>query len=155
MGHGFSKEHFTMKFWIIFINHLDCLRDLGLESGEISDGQISASSEWDSYVSVLLGRLRSPRSWSAGVNEVNQWYQVDLGSEYTKVTGIATQGRGDHPQWVTKYKLWYSENRVKSYYYQEQGSVKVSHNSNRRLSVPKADKCYSKLHKMHVDTGQF
>ena len=86
---------------------------------------------------------------------MNQWYQVDLGSEYTKVTGIATQGRGDYPEWVTKYKLRYSENGVKFYYYQEQSSVhvKVSHNSDR--SLPKADKRYSKLHKMHIDTGKF
>ena len=101
-----------------------------------------------------MGRLRSPRSWSAGVNDVNQWYQVDLGSEYTKVTGTATQGRGDHPQWVTKYQLRYSENGVNFNYYQEQGSVKVSHNNSNR-SLPKANKRYSKLHEMHIDTAQF
>ena len=100
-----------------------------MESGAIPNGKISASSEWNEHLNVLQGRLRSPRSWSAGVNAVNQWYQVELGSEYTKVSGIATQGRGDHAQWVTKYKLQYSNDEASFNYYQEQGAVKVSHNN--------------------------
>ena len=110
-----------------YVYQLDCLGALGLENGAIPDGQLSASTEWDANLNVPKGRLRSPRSWSARVNDANQWYQVDLGSEHTRVTGTATQGRGDHPQWVTKYKLQYSNDGANFNYYREQGSVKVSH----------------------------
>jgi len=102
----------------------NCLGALGSENGGIPDGQLSASTEWDAHLNIPMGRLRSARSWSARVNDANQWYQVDLGSEYTKVTGTATQGRGDHPQWVTKYKLQYSKDGVNFNYYREQGAVK-------------------------------
>ena len=58
--------------------------------------------------------------WSAGKNNGNQWIQVALGS-YTKLTSIATQGRNAHSQWVTAYKLQYSEDGVKFYYYKVSG----------------------------------
>lgn len=58
-----------------------------------------------------------------------------MGSEYTKVTGTATQGRGDHPQWVTKYKLQYSKDGVNFNYYREQGAVKVSHKTEKLINL--------------------
>ena len=100
-----------------------------MENGAIPDGQLKASTEWDGNLNVPQGRLRSPRSWSTRYNDANQWYQVDVGSKYTKVTGTATQGRGDHPQWVKKYKLQHSTDEVNFNYYREQGAVKVSHNT--------------------------
>ena len=118
-----------------YINHLDCLGALGLENGVIPDGQLKASSEWDSYLNIPMGRLGSPRSWSARVNDANQWYEVDLGSENTKLTGTATQGRGDHPQWVTKYKLQYSKDRATFNYYREKGAVKVSNKTEKLINV--------------------
>ena len=100
-----------------------------MENGAIPDGQLGASTEWDANLNIPQGRLHSPRSWSARVNDANQWCQVDLGSEHTKVTGTATQGRGDYPQWVTKYKLQSSKDGANFNYYQEKGAVKVSHNT--------------------------
>ena len=58
--------------------------------------------------------------WSAQWNNGNQWIQVALGS-YTKLTSIATQGRNAHSQWVTAYKLQYSEDGVNFYYYKVPG----------------------------------
>lgn len=96
-----------------------------MENGAISDLQISASSQWDAHHAPPQGRLHFKRSgvkrgsWSARVNDGDQWLQVDLGSQYTKVTGVATQGRNGHPQWVKKYKLQYSEDGVSFQYYKE------------------------------------
>ncbi len=107
----------------LYVKSLDCHGALGLENGAIPDGQLSASTEWDAILSIPQGRLGSPRSWSARTNDVNQWYQVDLASKYTKLTGVGTQGRGDHPQWVQKYKLQYSNDGVNFQYYWEQGQA--------------------------------
>ena len=85
--------------------NLECYQALGMENGAISDQQISASSRlnWNHY--PHYGRLNSQRSWAAGYNNAYEWIQVDLGNQYTTVTGVATQGRSDYNQWVTKYKL--------------------------------------------------
>ena len=98
-----------------------------MENGTISDGQISASSQWTAHYASFQGRLhfkaisKNAESWSAGKNDLHQWLQVDLGSQYTKVTRLATQGRHDYPQWVTKYKLQYSNDGVNFQFYREQG----------------------------------
>ncbi|KAL9953934.1 hypothetical protein ACROYT_G041410 [Oculina patagonica] len=104
-----------------------------MESGEISDGQISASSQWDDFSNAATkGRLRlkksaeSAGSWvvAGGDTNVDQWLQVDLISQNPKVTGVATQGRDGSNQWVTMYKLQYSDNGVNFLYYREQNADK-------------------------------
>ena len=100
-----------------------------MESGAIADGQISASSEWNSNHAAHQARLHFPgapgksASWSARVNNANQWLQIDLGNKNPKVTAIATQGRGDYDQWVTKFKLEYSNDGYHFYYYKDPGQV--------------------------------
>ena len=97
-----------------------------MEHRFIKDGQITASSEHDSNHAAIQARLNfkagggKQGAWSAGSNDANQWIQVALGS-YTKVTGIATQGRNGANQWVTKYQLQYSENGVNFAYYKAPG----------------------------------
>ena len=105
-----------------------------MESGLISDSQISASSEHDANHAAIQGRLNFQETsskagaWTAAANNVSQWLQVDLGKQFTKVTRVATQGRnyssqwhGNHSQWVTKYKLQYSDDGANFHYYREQG----------------------------------
>ena len=102
-----------------------------MESGDISDAQISASSEWDANHAAIQGRLGfqavsgKAGSWSARANDGNQWLQIDLGNQHTKVTGVTTQGRNGYSQWVTKYKLQYSDDGVTFQYYWEHGAIKV------------------------------
>jgi len=98
-----------------------------MEKGAISDGQISASSQLDANHAAIQGRLNfqatlsKAGSWSAGKNDVNQWLQVDLVNQHTKVTRVATQGRNDDNEWVTKYKVQYSYDGFDFQYYREQG----------------------------------
>ena len=103
-----------------------------MESGAISDAQITASSQWDDNHAPRQARLHFKLSgikrggWSALTNDLNQWLQVDLGS-YTIVTRVATQGRNGHGQWVTKYRIQYSDDGVSFHFYKESGgsSAKV------------------------------
>ena len=113
-----------------FIQHLaECNSALGMENGAITDKQISASSHWDANHAAKQGRLHfqavpsKAGSWSAKANDLNQWLQIDLGNQQTKITGVATQGRNDYSQWVTKYKLQYSDNGGDLQYYIEQGQT--------------------------------
>ena len=67
----------------------------------------SASSVWNSDAmghSHGKGRLHSNQAWSARVNHAGQWWQMDLGK--TKViSGVVTQGRTSHNQYVRSYKV--------------------------------------------------
>lgn len=105
---------------------LECQEALGVENGQIPDRKISASSQWDANHASEQGRLHFQASgskvgaWCAGRNDDNQWLQVDLGSQFTRITGVASQGRnGAHRQWVTKYKLLYSNDGINFTFYRE------------------------------------
>ena len=98
-----------------------------MESGAISDGQLTASSQYDANTAAIQGRLHlqvagdKAGAWSALSNDVNQWLQVDLGNQVTAVTRVTTQGRNKNYQWVTKYNLQYGDDEVNFHYYKEQG----------------------------------
>jgi len=108
-----------------------------MESGAISDSQISASSTHPIAAdhAAHQGRLNFQETsvkagaWVAATDDVNQWLQVDMVNQLTKVSGVATQGRdyssqwpwGPHSQWVTKYKLQYGDDGVNFQYYRAQG----------------------------------
>ena len=108
-----------------------------MESRDITDRQISASSELDANHAAHQGRLHfretstKAGSWSVPAKNLNslQWLQVDL-NQLTNVTGVATQGRnntnvwrGNHSQWVTAYKLQFSEDGFTFQYYKEKGQI--------------------------------
>ena len=104
---------------------------LGLEKGRIRDRQISASSEYNSRHRAQNGRLNFKAhngrtgAWSAKVNDVNQWLQVDL-EQQTVITGISTQGREDYGnQFVKTYIVSYSNDSVQYRPYKELNQIKV------------------------------
>ena len=85
-----------------------------MESGNIADSKITTSSILNDDSRASQARLNYKADgglgggWSSHTNDANQWLQVDL-SIYTRVTRVATQGRNGYDQWVTKYKVEYSE----------------------------------------------
>ena len=112
---------------VVFV---ECQKPLGMESGAISDGNITASSEWDAIShGAHLARLHNTASdgttgsWTARTNNVYQWLQVNLGDVYTRVTGVATQGRNNYNSRVTKYNLQYGNDGVNFHYYRERGQA--------------------------------
>ena len=85
----------------------------GLESGRITDQQITASSVWKNDHGTANARLNlaaargKTGAWSAKTNDQSQWLQVDFGRN-VKITKVATQGRQDLDEWVKSYSLAYS-----------------------------------------------
>ncbi|KAL9957484.1 hypothetical protein ACROYT_G039122 [Oculina patagonica] len=103
-----------------------CQDALGMESGVITDEQITASSKWNDYHAAVQGRLHNTEqhgSWSARTNDANRWLQIDLIGQYI-VTRVATQGSNEHKEWVTKYKLQYGDDGDNFQYYRTQGQNK-------------------------------
>ena len=95
-----------------------------MEDSRIPRGQLRASTFYNSALAPYLGRLHSIRSWSVRVNNNKQWLQIDVGS-VGKITGVATQGRRDANQWVTKYLLSYSLGTVFKVYREKGKRFKV------------------------------
>ena len=98
-----------------------------MESGAIADEQISASTEYGPPYGAKYGRLHlkgkpgNVGSWSSLTTDTDQWLQIDLANDRTSVSRVATQGRNDYNQFVTKYQLQYSDDGVTFHYYSEQG----------------------------------
>ena len=103
---------------------------LGMESGAIFDSQITASSMSNDRHAAPNARLHFKGSknplkragWVPRVKNTNQWLQVDL-QQTTRVIGIATQGRHDYDQWVTKYKLQYGDDGQTFRVYKRNGDI--------------------------------
>ena len=102
-----------------------------MESGAILDAQITASSQYDDHHGAYQGRLHFQQSgmtqggWKAVENAGYQWLQVDLGGQRPRVTRVATQGRNstDWNEWVTRYKIRYSDDAITFWCYIEQGQA--------------------------------
>ena len=106
-----------------------------MENGEIPDGNITASSERFYTHHAFHGRLNfkakgiTRGAWTARNRSAEQWLQVDLDSQFTRITGVATQGREDRDNWVKEYKLGYSNKTPQFQDYKGKGQniVKVRH----------------------------
>ncbi|XP_072025091.1 uncharacterized protein [Amphiura filiformis] len=85
---------------------LPCNDNLGIENDTIVDAQISASSSEDN-VYPYQARLNSPKTWTAGVTDRNQWLEIDL-HRSTPVTGVILQGNPNADQWVNRYHVMFS-----------------------------------------------
>lgn len=91
---------------------------LGIEDGRIPDGNFRASSIWNYQHRASNARLNAVRrrhrtgGWSSRYNKRGQWIQFDVG-RLAYIVGIATQGRQDYNQWVTKFKLSYSRDGLR------------------------------------------
>ena len=113
-----------MKQNLYLCQYVDCQGALGIANRLISDGQMSASSQWDANHGASQGRLQAASgkggSWTARKNDIHQWLQIDLGNQQTKVTRVATQGRNGQNQWVKKYRLQYGEDGENFKFYREQ-----------------------------------
>ena len=76
---------------------------------------VSSNCKWDGNYGATNARLNKPNgggkfgAWSAKENNINQWLQVTFPNE-VKVTAVGIQGRYDKNQWVTKFKVAYSNN---------------------------------------------
>ena len=123
-------------FWLLFQGFplpilRSCAEELGMHTGLILDSAIAASSSFGPMQVPKVGRLYylmagtgTDGAWSALINNPYQWIQVDLGN-WTRVTGVATQGKQDKNEWVTSYSLSTSYGGFFDYVRNKSGEKKV------------------------------
>ncbi|XP_071806952.1 retinoschisin-like [Asterias amurensis] len=108
-----------------------------MESGEIQDKQITASSiNGDNQrYAPKNGRLNSPVAWAPKDNVEMPWIQVDFDGMVT-VTGVITQGSAGSSNWVTEFSILINDGESWNYILDPNGSVKkFSGNSDRSTQV--------------------
>ncbi|KAJ8402327.1 hypothetical protein AAFF_G00368160 [Aldrovandia affinis] len=86
-----------------------CLRGLGVEDGNVTDAQLSASSSRGGF-GPQMARLKGDSCWMPST-AANSWIQVNLG-EAKKVTGVVIQGCPGSDHWVTSFKIQSSVNGI-------------------------------------------
>ncbi|XP_058889912.1 macrophage mannose receptor 1-like [Acipenser ruthenus] len=79
-----------------------CVRGLGMEDGNITNGHLSASSSSSNH-GPDHARLNGNSCWMPS-SAANSWIQVNLG-EVKKVTGVVLQGCPTDDHWVKSYKV--------------------------------------------------
>lgn len=63
--------------------------------------------------------------WSPLTSDLDQWLEVDLGRR-TKVAAVSTQGRYGSSDWVTAYRLTFSDTGHNWRQYRQEDSLGVS-----------------------------
>ena len=100
-----------------------------MESGEISDTQITASSVWVGYTQAGGARLNflsmydTRRIWVAKQNDRLAWIQVAF-HQIAVIIEVQTQGRTEN-QMFYNYTLSYGNNGVDFETYEQDDAIKV------------------------------
>ncbi|XP_055010163.1 macrophage mannose receptor 1 [Boleophthalmus pectinirostris] len=87
-----------------------CLHGLGVEDGNITNAQLSASTSLG-LNTPDKARLNGNSCWMPSGVPSSSWIQVNLG-QTKKVTGIVIQGCPQNDYWVTKFKVQHSVDEV-------------------------------------------
>ena len=100
-----------------------------MENGEIPDSRITASSVYfdSADFKPWIGRLNNPNgAWVPQISQEDNWLKIDL-SRKMIVTKVATQGKPNLAQWqwVTSYKISFSQDDHAWEVYKEHGVEKV------------------------------
>ena len=108
-----------------------CNKPLGLQNGRLRNSKITASSEWNHKHAAWLGRLDRPArsgyagAWCAKHSNHYQWIKFDF-SRPMRITQVATQGRQDYDQWVTRYTISSSVDGTHWAMYRDKSQDKVT-----------------------------
>ena len=130
-----------MSFLIYSTDFSDCQGALGMENGKITNNEISASSVYNSNTGASRARLNFIPSggvsggWVAAVEDDKPTLTITFSYPFTRVTGIATQGRQDASQWVKTYRLRYSKPNGEKGFYQDPGETLYKVNNNLNVSL--------------------
>ncbi|KAM4557980.1 coagulation factor V isoform 2-T2 [Odontesthes bonariensis] len=113
---GFNQQKGMQTLFLVLDN--DCSRPLGLQSGSVTDDQITAINT-RGYWEAHLARLNNQGSYNAWSTERNNsWIQVDF-QRPVVISQVATQGAKQmfNSHFVEKYSISYSNDRRKWIFY--------------------------------------
>ncbi|KAG2466118.1 MRC1 protein, partial [Polypterus senegalus] len=109
-----------------------CVRGLGMEDGNITNGQISSSSFKNDY-GPEHARLKGKSCWMPS-NSDGSWIGVEF-PEVKKITGIVLQGCPAADNWVKLYKVQISADGSEWVYYEDEDKSTILTGNNDRSTA--------------------
>jgi hypothetical protein len=111
----------TFTLFVLGLSLSSCMTLYANELGFPVSASTTYNSEHLNYRLWNTQRQGSAGAWAAGYQNTNQWIQV---SSITPQfwAGVMTQGRADKDQWVTSYKVQYSDDGV-NWQYVDNGEI--------------------------------
>uniref|UniRef100_A0AAR2IT94 ferroxidase n=1 Tax=Pygocentrus nattereri TaxID=42514 RepID=A0AAR2IT94_PYGNA len=118
-SHSYNYPTVRMEFYGCELD--GCSVPLGMQSGQINDHQITASSVASNWYSgswnpwfARLDKQGAVNAWQAKSNDMQPWLLIEL-KEVKKITGIVTQGAKSlgKEMFITTYVLEYSDDGKK------------------------------------------
>ena len=94
----------------LLVTPVACQEPLGIESGNVTSDQLTASSLNGSF-EAANAILNQEGAWVPATNDQDQWLQIDLYRQLL-VSGVVMQGRPDVDEWVTTYRVEYAVDGV-------------------------------------------
>lgn len=76
------------------------------------------------YYQSLFYAIPGTGGWSPADSNAQQWLQMDLGNR-VEITAVATQGRYGSSDWVTSYRLMFSDTGHNWQQYKQEDSIWV------------------------------
>ena len=102
-----------------------------MESGVISDNQITSSSDLSDTSTAIYARLNqeingTDGAWIPATNDNEQWVEVNLYRQ-TVIAGVIMQGNPSSDKWVTRYKVEFSlDHAMWEQVHDENGTIQSS-----------------------------
>lgn len=118
----FGCDEGRLELWF---GKQDCVEPLGMQNGEIKDGQITASSAGKNEPAYNARLNLEGKSWCPAEKSKSEYLQVDLG-EIKAVSKVLIQGKGTWRHWVTGFFLHYSDDGQRWASYSESGDKQHS-----------------------------
>ena len=84
----------------------DCDYELEMQSKDIPDANITASSKLTSNHSPVLARLDGQGAWCSAPNDSSPYIQIQFGKKKL-ITMVITQGSFEELRWAMKYQIKY------------------------------------------------
>ena len=120
---GIYEGHFIMYLWNMVLPRQ--LKDAGWSIVNCR------SSTLNTYFPLLSLPYSGAGGWSPSDSDHYQWLQVDFGNR-KQISAIATQGRYSSSDWVTQYRMLYSDTGRNWKPYHQDGNIWVSHCQKRK-----------------------
>ncbi|XP_066270054.1 chitin synthase chs-2-like [Branchiostoma lanceolatum] len=139
-----NKKRWSQVMYMSYIlDYAAYFSPIGVESRAIADTDIKATSVMgqDSFNGPHRARLYMKRNasgaggWTAGEFNDDQYLQIDLGEDMV-FTGVVTQGKSSTSEWVTRYRLLYSDDGELWQYYKDDSGQPVEFEGNRDPDTP-------------------
>ncbi|XP_019622854.1 PREDICTED: uncharacterized protein LOC109468914 [Branchiostoma belcheri] len=139
-----NKKRWSQVMYMSYIlDYAVYFSPIGVESKAIEDTHMKATSVLgqDSFNGPHRARLHMKRDasgaggWTAGEFDDDQYLQIDLGEDMV-FTGVVTQGKAGTNEWVTKYRLLYSDDGELWQYYKDDSGQPVEFEGNRDADTP-------------------